>query len=782
MDRQTGPAGEDLPKNVLKNRGYEDIIILLGIFCNPFSQNQIEKAKQPLKMLRIILLNLVIFISAFLLFQIEPIISKIFLPVFGGSYLVWGACVVFFQAALLAGYYYSHKVVKIIGIRRYRLLHLVLLFLPLFVFPGRPLPPIVANYRIPMPIEVFLQLFISIGLVFFVLSTTSIILQSWLASSGLRQRENPYLLYAASNLGSFLALLSYPFFFELFFGLKDQLAIWRAGYLVFLVLHLFIFKFVDIPAQDELRTQGGGVARVGFAERLRWFFLGSAGVIMFLSVTNIATYEIAPIPLLWVIPLCIYLLSFVLNFKQNPWYPAWIRENFHLIAGFSATLYFVTQKGIIGFAWELLAHLVFLFLICMFCQGELYRHKPKAQENLTDFYLAISLGGFFGGVIVSWIIPLVSVSMVEYLVGLSFIALALNIKEKRSPLGPYNLRLLIYLALILVLWPLNFNSYNFFALVLLFLVIKFIYAQMKSSPGAFFLSFLIILMVGFLGESFWASRQYTYQRRNYYGVYKVFERSGKRMLRHGSIVHGAQYLSEKKQNIPLTYYHYNTPVGELLSSSLFNIRKVAVIGLGAGTLSVYGGQERNFDFFEIDPDVYYIANRYFTYLKKSRAKMNFVFGDARLSLAGASGGDYDLMVIDAFSGDSIPVHLLTIEAISLYKKSLSKEGIILFHVSNNYLKLEPVLSKNAWYLGAYACTLANKGGVQKDIYSSTWVAFSWNKEIYDRLITKLKWKEVIPEAACGGFRAWSDDYSSVSSVLSLHNLASDIKDFRPFYW
>jgi spermidine synthase len=724
-------------------------------------------------------LQITVFLAAFLLFQIELIISKIFLPKFGGSYLVWGACVVFFQAILLLGYYYSHLVVQRFGILRYRPLHLVLLFLPLFWFPGRSLPDINAQFQIPMVISVFLQLLYTIGPVFFVLATTSIIFQSWLAASELPERANPYALYAVSNLGSFAALLSYPFFFEIFFDLGKQLQIWRICYLFLLGLHLVVFK--SIRMGQEAKAQEQALDPISSKDKLRWLLLSFSGAVMFLSITNIITYEVAPLPLLWIIPLCIYLISFVLVFKQKPWYPNWISEKFHFTIAFSLLFYFLTLKRIIPFMFEVMGFFAILFIICIFCQHELFKHKPRDSRGLTIFYLMISIGSFAGGIFVSWICPLISTSMVEYLFGLFIISLTLSIDKKREKIGAYRLRLIIYLFLLMILWPTVFKTYNFLGLVIIFYSFKFIYSELKTKPQAIFLSILAILCLEPFFDSVWTNTIDIYKRRNYYGIYRIFDSKGKRILMHGTTMHGLQDLNEKKQLEPLAYFHKSTPIGEIMTSDLFKFKRIGIVGLGTGTLAAYGKENQIMDFFELDPDINYIANNYFTYIKRSSGKINLILGDARLSINKIDKGFYDLLVIDAFNGDSIPVHLLTTEAISEYFYHLNKKGIILFHVSNRYFYLPPLLFSNADVLGVYACSKHNNFSPQNFASGSLWVVMTRNSDIYQKLVSTLKWDKP-PKSLQNKMLPWSDQYSNLLFIVKYDDIFSTVKNFQPFYW
>lgn len=630
-----------------------------------------------------------------------------------------------------------------------------------------------------MAIDVFGQLIFSMGLVFFVLSTTSIIFQSWLAASQLPEHPNPYILYAVSNLGSFLALLSYPFLFEARFDLGTQLNIWRACYLFLLGLHLIAFRLIGVSDKSKLEQFPDNIAT---KDKLRWFFLAAAGVIAFLSVTNIITYEIAPAPLLWIIPLCIYLISFVLNFKECPFCPKWVKDKFHLTIAFSILFFFLTLQKILPFAIEIITYSIFLFIICMFCQNELVINKPKNVGNLTIFYLVIAFGSFVGGMFVSWIIPLVSTLMIEYLLSLFVISCALIIDEKRIPLGTYYIRLIFYIACLIMLWPLVFPRYNIFGLILIFLTFKFIYTELKAKPQAVFLSLLLILFIASSVDSFWTMNNYIYSHRNYYGIYKIYEKGNTRFLMNGTTLHGAQYVSDKKEREPLTYYHRSTPVGKLMVSDIFKFNRIGIVGLGVGTLAAYGKTGWVIDFFELDPDVFYIANKYFTYLKNSQAKINYIFGDARVSLNKVSDNRYNLLIIDAFSGDSVPIHLLTTEAILEYRSHLTKDGIILFHVSNRYLNLVPVLFSNARVLNAYAGVKSNFGSPKRELCASVWVVLTWSEDGFKGLTSKLKWDKKYSKNPVKYRRPWTDLYSNILSVFRLQRFLDSVKEFQPFYW
>jgi spermidine synthase len=732
------------------------------------------------------------FVSAFLLFQIELIIAKIFLPRFGGSYLVWGACIVFFQFALLLGYLYSHVVIKKLGMYRYRYLHLIPVLLPLLFFPGRSLPEIVAHAGIPLVIDIFLQLSLTIGLAFFVLSTISIVTQSWLAHSDLPESRNPFLLYAVSNVGSFLGLLSYPFLFEAYFNLDTQVAIWRILYFLFIALYLVSLLAIDFTNREvpnfkifdkSVFSRRYRLSDAAVRQKLYWFLLSAAGCILFLSVTNVITYEIAPSPLLWIIPLCIYLLSFMLTFRDNPLYPEWITEKFHLVMGFSVLIFFFAQQRMLPVSPQIIAFVLSLFALCMFCQHELYQSRPQDKNDLTGFYLIVSVGGFAGSFLVTWLVPVLFTSPLEFLLGLFIVGLALSLKQGGSRITFYKFRLIAYVVIFVIAWPLVFKKYNVLGVTMILLTFGFIFKELNKKKTALCLCLLIVLVLAPFVEDFWYTdgkviRAY----RNYYGIYKISTDQAVLKLMNGTTLHGAQYLTEDyvKREEPLSYYHRQTPVGKVLSSSLFATKRIGVIGLGVGTLSAYGKTGEEMDFFELDPDIAVFVN-IFDYLQNSRAKLNFYYDDARIALRKTPRAHYDILIIDAFSGDSVPVHLLTTDAILEYKARIKDKGLILFHTSNRYLDLAPVLFSNAKAVNAFA--LAGRNEAQGPaLFASNWVVLTWDRQINHTLVSKLQWKENASDPKKEMLRPWTDKYSNIPSIVNPKAFVDSIKNFKPFAW
>ncbi|HPN88729.1 MAG TPA: fused MFS/spermidine synthase [Candidatus Omnitrophota bacterium] len=720
------------------------------------------------------LLRTIVFLSAFLLFQIELIVGKTFLPHFGGSYLVWGACLVFFQACLLAGYQYSCFVLENIGIRRYRYYHMILILLPLLSFPGRLLPAQYVPQNIPFVFDVFWQLFATIGLVFFVLSTSSVLYQSWLASSDLKEKDNPYALFAVSNLGSFLALLSYPFYFELFFDLHLQQYIWRGLYIILILLQLAAVKMISVPLEEKqklIRTPTDS------KKMLLWLLYGASGVVMFLSATNIMTAEIAPVPLLWVIPLAIYLLSFVLNFKSRPYSPLWIETKSHFIIGFGVVFYFLMNAKIFPVLVSLMLMLCFTFLMCLLAQRKLYQHKPEDIDELPRYYFIISFGGFLGGVIVSWILPLVTTAFLEYFGGFLLISIGL-LMEQRTKGKAWYMIYILFLISFLISWPVLFPKNDIFSIGSLLVLFVIIFSKLRKYYLNFILSLVVIISLEPIIKNHWSAEENVYESRNYYGTLSVLDSFGVRWLLHGTTIHGAQYLDEAKKPIPLTYYSLKSPVGEVLTSDVFNFKAIGALGVGTGTIAAYLNGSQAVDFFELDKDVILMAKKYFSFLNRSSGKISYVIGDGRLSLGKTAKNKYDLLILDAFSGDAIPVHLLTKEALELYRTVIRDNGIVLFHVSNRYINAHKALFATAFSLDGQVC-YKNDKEKKGAHFPSNWVAVTWDKESYRHLINDLKWQEVSKESA-RAVRIWTDHYSTIIPYLDYSRQLKELKEFNLF--
>jgi spermidine synthase len=682
------------------------------------------------------------------------------------------------------GYLFAHQAIQRFGIKKYLIVHSLLLILPLFFFPGRPLHIMAGETNIPLSIDVFLRLLTTIGPVFFVLSTISLVTQMWLSSSDSPQKNNPYFLYAVSNIGSLMALLTYPFYVEVFFKLSEQLLFWRILYGALIGLNIFAFIVIKVKEVTvNKQEKRPGVAK-DWMEMTRWFVLGACGVVLFLSVTNVLTSEVAPVPLLWIIPLSIYLIAYILNFQKRPWCPSWIVNSAPQMAGWILLVYLLTLRRQIPVVIELFIFCFCLFALCMYVQNQLYRHKPKDDRSLTFYYVVISLGGFAGGVLVTWISPLVSVVLAEFYFGLLLVGVAwlLDSREKKIHEPVYSIRLAIYLAVFVFLWVITFKEYNFWGIAILALFFYILFKESGKTQLGLVSIMVIMLSVGPLLESFFSGQvNMVYRKRNYYGLYRVFDVEGVRYLNHGTTMHGAQFINPETAGEPIVYYARPTPIGKLMVGNPFGFKHVGVVGLGAGTMEKFLGADQEVDFYELDPDVLTLAKEHFTFLDNLASPTTFYMGDARISIEKNKEAQYDLLMMDAFGGDSIPFHLVNLDVIKLYRERLSEKGILLFHVSNRYIRLAPVLARIARELNAYYCFNFYTYTERHDV-SSEWIAFTWNKATLEKLVNDYGWKTFDDSKKVSAVRLWTDDYVNILPFVKMNVIIQQLKNFRPFDW
>jgi len=691
---------------------------------------------------------------------------------------VWGACIVFFQAILLGGYLFAHAFLKRLGTSPYLKVHLGLLFIPLLFFPIRDFHLSFTFYSLPLVLDIFWRLMVTIGPVFFALSTMSMVTQSWLAASFLKESNNPYGLYAVSNLGSFAALLTYPFIFEQYFTNTEQLQIWRVLYLILVIANILAWGLIKTKEQP-IEGENASASAVGISQMLRWLCLGAAGVVMFLSATNIITYEVAPVPLLWVLPLGIYLMAFVLNFKRNPWCPSWMVRFIGPVIGSAVLMYFLSQKHFLPVILVIALLCGLLFIICMYTQHQLIKSKPSKDSQMTLFYVMISFGGFLGGILTSWIIPLISNTLIEYLVGLFLVTLMVPTVLKKLPLWTQCLCVFLVVTAFWG-WPQLVHEYHLGSFVLLWLFVWFSFFVLASDKKFLaFVLFGIILATPWL-ESIWQNEHFIIKKRNYYGIYEVYDSShGVRVFVHGTTLHGIEFIDPAQRRLPLGYYSPLSPIGSLLIDDAFQAKRVGVVGLGTGALSMYAKPGCPIDYYELDSDVKDLASKYFWYLEDAPGDVNVVLGDARLSLNKSPDKAYDLLVIDAFSGDAIPTHLVNKDVLVEYRQKLTRQGGIVFHITNRYLNLEPVLAKIADDSGAFIAV--KDVGDQGVNMRSIWCVLTWDDDRFLKLITKEDWQplEISPKDQV---RIWSDDYSTILPIINMGELAISLKSFKPLTW
>ncbi|MFH1740157.1 MAG: fused MFS/spermidine synthase [bacterium] len=722
--------------------------------------------------------------------------AKKILPVLGGTPAVWNTCVVFYQVVLLAGYAYVHGSVRWLGVRRQIFCHLGLLIVVLFTLgaqvPENWIPSATGN---PV-LCVFFLLLVSLGPPFFVLSTCAPLLQRWFASTSHRSAKDAYYFYAVSNTGSMAGLLGYPFFLEPRLALLTQTAVWIAGYVLlagmiagcaFLVLRFLKNSGHDgihdsakecLPALECTRV----AESVGNRQRIRWVLLAFVPSSLLLAVTNYITSEITEIPLLWTVPLSLYLMTFVLSFARKR------IISHHLMLRVQPILLLLLMLSLsVAHARMMLAflplHLLAFFVTAMVCHGELANSRPPSAY-LTEFYLWLSIGGALGGMFNALIAPVIFESILEYplAVVLACLLRPSSHSGERFLHGrwfDYGLVILFGISLVgfsLWLGPLGKVEGRVAANVALVAVfsisalLSLVCWRFASRPMFLGLSALAIMLAGFL----WSGGQdeTLYSERNFFGMFKVVRdtESHCNLLYHGRILHGAQSLDPARRGEPLAYHHPTGPLGQVFEafSHKTEAKNVAVVGLGAGAVACYAKPGQHWTFYEINPAIEEVARdtRYFTYLSQCPAKIDVVLGDARISLAQARNSRYDLIIFDAFSSGAIPVHLLTREALNLYLSRLSEGGMLVFNVSNRYLRVKDVvgdLAEDAGLACVYREDRNNDEALEKaGKTKSSWVAMARRLSDLGSLVDDDRWKAL---AGRVDSRVWTDDYSNILSVL-----------------
>jgi hypothetical protein len=742
----------------------------------------------------IVLYAVTLLVSAALLFCVQPMFARFVLPLLGGTPAVWNVSMVFFQVALLAGYLYAHASIRRFGPRRQALLHLVLLLPPLLLLPIGVPEGWVAPQRGDPILWLLALLTVAVGLPFFVVASTAPLLQRWLAATSHPRAADPYVLYRASNTGSVIGLLGYPALMEPSLRLGEQGRLWAFGYGVLAVLiagcALVLWRSRPAGAEpDPATTAGDGAAaarapaRVGEGRPSLWRGLWWAGLAfvpssLLLGVTSFLTTDLAPMPLLWAIPLGLYLLSFIAVFtpagEPAPAYRAAVVA-FPVLAVSLVVL--LTADVRQPFGLVLLVHLATFTAAALVCHGRLAANRPHPR-HLTSFYLWISLGGALGGAFNALVAPVAFDALTEYPLMLVVACLCLPVRDRRS--GPYERRLDIGV-------PLVFGAALLGALLILggsanggrgtalhpvvYGLVGIACLLQARRPLRFGLGVGSILAVSSLVATI-ASDAVVYRERSFFGVLEV--RSGQggsyHSLNHGTTLHGAELTEPGRRPVPLTYYHPTGPAGDVVRAvqARGHTRRVAVAGLGTGAMACHSRPGERWTFLEIDPTVERIARdqRLFTYLRDCPGSFDVVLGDARISLARAADRRYGLIVLDAFSSDAIPVHLLTKQAVELYQARLEPGGVLAFHISNRFVDLEPVLGNVAQASGLtcrgrfdYAGAPLGAGIQGKT--ASHWLALGRRPADLGNLATDPHWRP----CRGGAGPPWTDDYSDVLTAL-----------------
>jgi len=696
----------------------------------------------------------VVALSAFLLFLVQPLIAKQILPWFGGSSAVWTTCMLFFQGALLLGYAYSDVTPRALGTKRQPLLHIVVALLALLVLPilaPESWKPLGGEEPIS---RILMLLAVTIGLPYVLLSTTSPLIQSYFAR--LHPGSDPYRLFALSNAASLIALVAYPLVIEPFVGTRMQAIGWSLLFAVFVLLLVSLAwrvsraavqsslvdtaRFTPLPGpykgqalaalpQRERGLDGDHVTsgpKLDAVTQLRWIALSAAGSMLLLAVSNHITQNVASVPLLWILPLTLYLLTFILTFDGTGWYKRHIFAGPFFVMVIGMCFLLVDKDFQFDLVIQTSVFCVGLFVVCMVCHGELVLSKP-APQDLTRFYLLVSIGGALGALVVS------------------------------------------------VVAPLLFSTYVETPLALLVAALLFVPVAQAAHP---FLQWVAVgLAIGVVGTGAWFVKQEHNNAvevtRNFYGVLKVksYDEPTNEdylvRLVHGAILHGEQYPNDKWKLQPTTYYTPSSGFGRAVnlqrevSPKTNNTQRIGMIGLGVGTVAAYCREGDICRIYEINAEVERLARKHFTYLADSKGKNSVILGDARLSLEREASNQFNVLAVDAFSGDSIPMHLITQEAVRAFMGQVSANGILAYHVSNRFLNLPPVLAEIAEREKLAGVVVEDPAQKDNTLHSSsTWVLLARNADALKGI-----GEAGTPLARVEGAPLWTDDFNNLLSVI-----------------
>jgi hypothetical protein len=702
--------------------------------------------------LQVPLLQLFSLWGAFLLFSLEPLIGRQLLPGYGGSFQVWTTCLMFFQAMLLLGYCYTRWIGPRLGHWHLALMLLPLAFLPLRVGPA----PILAH-----PIGAVLHsLLLHVALPFGILATTGVMAQTWLARSELAERRDPYFLYAASNLGSLAGLLAYPFVFEPLIGLRAQAAAWTVGYLIYLALAVAIACTLRGAVARRATPTVESAPRVASGARapLLWLLLSAAPVILLMAVTNAIALQVGSLAIFWVLPLGLYLATFILAFGRRSWLGA---RRCVGIGSLALALPLLLAAG-----WrELGLHLLLVFWLPLLCHTELHARRPEPRQ-LTRFYFVQSSGGFLGGAFVAVLAPMLFPALFELGIGILLCLLGLLLAR--------GARVRDWIAASAgARWLHACES-----------------RPLRLSTACVAAAAAALVCVTGVSTLLAISRvEGLFAHRNFYGIYTIREggleelgipgseapgSARVRALVHGRTLHGFELLAPEGARSATGYYHDASPYGEVFAA-LPTPKVVGVMGLGAGAMAAHFHSDDDLVFFEIDPDNEWIARDHFGFLGGCPARTRVVVGDARLALARdplSPDGHYDALMVDAFSGDGVPTHLITVEAIQEFLEKLAPDGLLVFHISNRYYDLRPVLKTASRALGLHG-RFRDSRRQALDAYEAPSMVYILARRPEPLApFVALGWSD--PEASdIPELRLWTDDY-----VNPLMPLLAKLKEFR----
>jgi len=672
-----------------------------------------------------------VFVGAFLLFLVQPLIGKFILPWFGGSPEVWATCMLFFQVLLLAGYAWAHLVVTYLPPSVQAAVHIVLLIAAVAMLPILPEAAWKPDGTENPIVCILLLLSVCVGLPYFVLSATGPLIQGWFGRT--LPGKSPYRLYSLSNTASLLALVSYPFVVEPLLARRTQAIAWGWTLAVFAGLStvaalLLWASAPKPPGHGEAGRTAATAGRPGWRRWLMWLALPAGASVVLLAVTNKICQDITVVPMFWVLPLAVYLLSFIICFHSERWYVPNLWAGAFILS-FVALVAATSLTAEIPAGWYIAIHTVALFTCCMVFHGELYRIRPDAGY-LTGFYLMIATGGALGGIFVVVVAPLIFNSYFELYIGLLMCCLFVLLN---NPTGAFASpkRRVVWICLI-------------------------------CSAG----------VAGFVmqGNRLGLGGKAVAAERNFFGVLTVWEREPTNparrcfVMQHGMTNHGLQFTDPQKRKEPTAYFGRKSGVGLAMQylASREN-RRVGIIGLGVGTIAAYGRQGDHFTFYEINPEVERQARKYFTYLADSRAATDVILGDARLTLERQQSRQFDLLVLDAFTGDAVPVHLLTKEAFEIYLKHLKPDGLIAMHISTNHIDLQSVVRRLAQHFRLSTAWIETYRNDAEGIFDSDWIILARSPDFQNHPGIRAATTEY--KTPLKDISLWTDDHANLLQVL-----------------
>jgi spermidine synthase len=678
------------------------------------------------------------FLASLLIFWVELMVAKMLLPRFGGSASVWNTALVFFQVTLLIGYAVAHALARLDS-RRHKMVQIALVAVPLLTLPVA-LPNLLESQSLAPTVAVLASLTIMIGAPFFALSTSTPTLQTWFSHSGHPRAADPYFLYALSNVGSLLGLVGYPLVVEPLLSIRGQSIAWTVGYALFVVTTVFGARLIGQWKPSRTIEAPPPPMQV----RIRWAAIAFVPSLLLLGVTRHLSTDVAAFPLMWTIPLALYLTSFVLTFGPKGESRGRLGERMLRVLLVPAALVLLVPNAL----WLNVAlPLALLTVAAIAAHGKVYSERP-GPESLTHFYLWVSIGGAAGGLFASLVAPVVFDFVIEYPLGLALAVLLTGTTSRSDKLDP---RIALGVALAGV--AVSFMVSDTLARLLILAATGFIAMAWTRRPWTAAV-FALMLVSASTASGF----QVVASERTFFGVYRVLEFEDARVLMSGTTSHGIQLKDESSSGDPVFYYHEDGPVGDVFSALPQEPRDVGIIGLGVGGLTPYARQGDTYTYYEIDPVVEEIARdtRYFTLLAEGVVESEVIIGDGRLELERLDP-THDLLVVDAFASDAIPLHLLTLEAFETYLASIEDGGSILVHISNRHLNLEPVIGRIAQELGASARVMHYSPAEGTEwAPNSVWLLF----EPQPALDLPAEWV-----AADVGESLWTDDFSNIVSVI-----------------